>query len=77
MIDKLKPCPFCGKKDTLHIANFRELEECENFEGYNVTPYVAVVCDFNKGGCGASSGYRISSQKAVEVWNQRNTEVEE
>ena len=62
MSDKLKSCPFCRKKHTAEIAN------CE--------PYKTVVCNVNKGGCGASGGYYPTESEAIEAWNRRAGEQE-
>jgi len=70
-MDELKPCPFCGKKDTLELTSCVELEECANFESCDVDPFVCVVCSSNKGGCGATGGYSDSEQGAFEKWNRR------
>lgn len=70
MIDKLKPCPFCGS-EKLIITNRKELEECNNFERYECIPCYTVCCDFNQGGCGAASGYRLIKEEAIEAWNRR------
>lgn len=76
---RLEPCPFCGNED-LEFANMHDLEECGNFDtdnclcnGYeNVTcGYKSVICSVQRGGCGASSGYYISEEKAAEAWNRR------
>ena len=34
-------------------------------------PYVCVVCNMHEGGCGASSGYYDSAEKAIAAWNRR------
>lgn len=67
---ELKPCPFCGKSDTLEFTTCAELEECENFEACH-GDFLAVVCNVRKGGCGAVSGYASSIKKAAEKWNRR------
>lgn len=53
---ELKPCPFCGKTNIFVCKEDGEYQ---------------VVCDFSQEGCGASSGFRESMKKAVEVWNRR------
>lgn len=68
---RLKPCPFCGSVESLKIASAMDMEECENFEQCGQCSYLTIVCDFNKGGCGATSGFRISEEKAIEAWNRR------
>lgn len=76
---ELKPCPFCGANVTT-ISNARDLEECSNFESDDCPcqnyeklycSYFTVVCDVNKGGCGAASGYQTSIKKAINAWNRR------
>ncbi len=76
---ELKPCPFCGKKVAV-MTNAHDLEECSNFENDNChcsefesnpCEYNTVVCDVNKGGCGASSGYYPTIEEAIEAWNRR------
>ena len=59
---ELKKCPFCGKTDTLEVGSDRR------------TGYWNVVCNYNLGGCGASSGYRKEEKDAIEAWNRRKGE---
>lgn len=76
---KLDKCPFCGAA-VAEIVTVQNLETCANFEDYDVCMcfepsgdcgmYVA-VCDANKGGCGASSGWQTSPEAAAEAWNRR------
>lgn len=73
---ELKPCPFCGG-EKLIITGCKELEECSNFEKCERTYYYTVCCDFNQGGCGASSGYRLNEEEAIEAWNRRAGEQNE
>lgn len=79
MTKELKPCPFCGAS-MLEITNAHDLEECANFadescpcENYEDVgcSYFTVVCNVNKGGCGASSGYYETEEKAIAAWNRR------
>jgi hypothetical protein len=68
---KIERCPFCGK-EVAEISNCQELEGCRHFEGCPATePYVCVVCNMFEGGCGASSGYYDSAEKAIAAWNRR------
>ena len=76
---KLDACPFCGAS-VAEIATAHNLEECANFEDFDVCPVYCpsgdcglfvVVCSMNAGGCGASSGYRTSPAKAAAAWNER------
>lgn len=79
---ELKPCPFCGGR-MLEITSMRDLEECGNFEHESChceqyekpgnCGYITIVCNKNKGGCGAASGYYVTEGKAVEAWNRRTS----
>lgn len=70
MSEKLKKCPFC-EKEVADIANCIELEDCANFEECGNSGWVCVVCNANKGGCGATGGYADSEEKAILKWNTR------
>lgn len=73
----LLPCPFCGNKTALKICSAEEAldstlprDACECY---------AVVCAANPkgfGGCGASSGFRLSREAAAAAWNQRRSNNE-
>jgi len=74
MNPKLDPCPFCGREDTPTLTTAKELEMCRNKEctlDYRDCYAVAVVCDYNKGGCGGCGGYGSTEQEAVDKWNER------
>ena len=60
-MNELKPCPFCGSEKLVIL---------EEVAYGNILNY-AVCCDFDHGGCGATSGYRISEKEAIEAWNRR------
>lgn len=72
---ELKPCPFCGS-EKLIIAGCRGLNECNNCEECENEYRYAVCCDFTEGGCGATSGYRLNEEEAIEAWNRRAGEQE-
>lgn len=64
MNPELKPCPFCGSS----IApSLQDTEEA----GRLPTNDWQVVCDFTNRGCGGSSGFRPTQEKAIELWNTR------
>lgn len=77
---ELKPCPFCGKYGA-EVTNMHDLEECANFEDKScpceqykepgACNYITIVCNVNEGGCGASSGYFSTEEKAIKAWNRR------
>lgn len=68
-MSELKPCPFCGRQN-IELDSSKELEEYENFEECH-SEYYTLVCDWNKGGCGASSGFYPTIKEAIEAWNRR------
>ena len=54
---ELKPCPFCGATEpTVHILD---------------APESLVVCDYRKGGCGASVRPFNTDKQAIEAWSDR------
>ena len=70
---KLLPCPFCGKIDTLIVGSDLELSCKEDYDDWSElnSETFAVACDFLKGGCGATSGFRDSKEFAIHTWNTR------
>ena len=70
---EFKPCPFCGK-NVPHVGTVAEHEYmCEDDIGYWFgSTHFDVVCDFNNGGCGASTGKNYATaEEAIEAWNRR------
>lgn len=70
---ELKPCPFCGAKvaaaDSVAGILLTDSDD-PNFE-WNDSHY-AVVCDFNRGGCGSMTGCGHETiEDAAEAWNRR------
>jgi len=55
--EELKPCPFCGKSSSLTRDEVGE--------------QTAIVCDANRGGCGAQSGYTGLKEQPTYRWNMR------
>ena len=67
---EIKQCQFCGNKNIVKDG-CKCLEACKHFEDCEEESYVAVVCNVNEGGCGASSGYYLTLSEAVSKWNRR------
>ena len=67
---KLKRCPFCGKRKATTIVNQFELKDCPEPDEDVIKRYT-VVCDHDKGGCGATCGFRSSREVAALFWNTR------
>lgn len=81
-MDDLKPCPFCGSTKAPQLSTIWECEMCRNFDledcpecyepnGSDGCMHI-VVCSVNSGGCGASTGWNINKEKAIEAWNRRS-----
>lgn len=85
-MENLKPCPFCGEC-VAEISNLQECEECANFEQeecpvcyepvaieidaeHHPCPRF-IVCNVNKGGCGASTGWHYNLEELIKAWNKR------
>ena len=73
----LKPCPFCGRADTLKLTTAQEIAE-EGEDDPMPWPHSgswAVICDGSApggpGGCGATGGFRASRLEAVQAWSAR------
>ena len=64
---RLCACPFCGSKVAPYVTRYWDDGRCcyREFEWQ-------VICNFNKGGCGASSGVRGSEEAAINLWNRRD-----
>jgi len=61
----LRECPHCGNTEALTV---------KHCDGPGENPDQSrVVCDFTKGGCGASGGVRYTEAEAIEAWNDRAT----
>lgn len=71
-MSELKKCPFCGKKvaECKSVVEIEEIDENNDLYGRWEDTY-EVVCNYNKGGCGATSGARGCKDEAIEAWNRR------
>lgn len=63
---ELKPCPFCGRADSVNRDKFDTL--ILRFSLYSV------FCDRDKGGCGAYGAYERTEEDAIKAWNRRQDE---
>jgi len=66
-MEALRPCPFCGRSDTMCFSNNHE--ECD--DDIDVPTMYIVVCSMHDGGCGAHSGYYETKREAAAAWNRR------
>ena len=67
-IPMLQKCPFCGG-DVGTIVNQYELNDYQ--ENDDAVKMFTVVCDYDKGGCGATCGFHSSEYYAALAWNTR------
>ena len=70
MTDNLKPCPFCNSTEHLKIISCSDEKcngDCTDCDYMTFT----VCCSVTSGGCGASSGYKETKEKAIKHWNRR------
>ena len=69
---ELNPCPFCGKTDSLKIADQYEMICLDKeYEPPESELDYTVVCSVHTGGCGAACGFQRTPDEAVAEWNQR------
>lgn len=66
----LNICPFCGK-DAALFARCNEVSACGGWQECSSAKYVTVVCSFQHGGCGSSTGFYPTPEEAVAAWNRR------
>lgn len=67
---ELKRCPFCKGQNINIIACYDDA--CENVycEGCDKVRYT-VVCNAQRGGCGAICGWKATKEDAITAWNTR------
>ena len=67
-MEELKACPFCGS----HSVKLSTAAKIDMDDEPGADNEWAVVCNYNAGGCGATSGYRDTPESAVDAWNRRS-----
>jgi hypothetical protein len=71
MMEKLKPCPFCGQIKPVRVFSDFELEHNQDGDPFQYT----VVCDASTigglCGCGGQCGFEKNKEKAIKAWNRR------
>ena len=72
----LRKCPFCGAK----VAYFGTVADIElmddDYPDYELAKdHYAVVCNYNEGGCGATTRGYATAEEAIEAWNRRCGDV--
>lgn len=61
---RLNPCPFCGSLDAPRLMTRH------GKNGWRDRYYV--ICDYEDGGCGSSSGWYHTKAEAANFWNRRS-----
>lgn len=62
MSEELKPCPFCGKTESVRV--YIEIN------GYTVRCCAGGISPENSG-CGADCGFELTEEDAIKKWNAR------
>lgn len=66
----LEPCPFCKRRDAVFVGDISTIKNELHISKIPVQfKQFAVCCNINKGGCGATSGYRQTIDDAISTWN--------
>lgn len=69
MSSLFKPCPHCGKQESVGVVRWSD--EHEYYPDSGEEDSYAINCNFNQKGCGATGGYRITLEDAAVAWNKR------
>jgi hypothetical protein len=67
-----KPCPYCGVFGSVYVSTTIEVNDCN---GCGSDETFLVICDFCKGGCGASGPVKDNEKSAVLAWNVRSGQM--
>ena len=67
----LRACPFCGRFEPVHTEDCT-MEPCPDAEcDLCEERAYRVICDTDRDGCGASSGWYETREDAADGWNER------
>ena len=72
-MDRLKPCPFCGKSPSIRVVSFRDVA-CNYFSGETVVKHVKryrVGCGYALCLCHPQTCLYDAQEEAIEAWNRR------
>nr|DAG04913.1 MAG TPA: restriction alleviation protein [Siphoviridae sp. ctClL93] len=72
-MDRLKPCPFCGKSPSIRVAGFRDID-CDYSSGDTVVKHVKryrVGCGYALCLCHPQTCLYDAQEEAIEAWNRR------
>lgn len=70
----LDPCLFCEKGIAMFVK-CQEMKFCADYRKCEDGHYTSVVCSFQRGGCGASTGFFPTPQEAADAWNRRPCKI--
>ena len=70
---ELKPCPFCRNNSAPEILPIAEIGLLDSDDPLyeELMNQFTVICNYQKGGCGASCGTKANPGEAIEAWNRR------
>lgn len=74
---RLEKCPCCGS-DVAFVGTVAEIDyvECDEDIPVWAEEHWTVVCDYLKGGCGASTSGRYKTpEEAIAAWNGRPSKI--
>ena len=72
MQNKLRKCPFCGKRVAVceTVADIGLMDD--DYPDYDWAKNLyAVVCNYTAGGCGAATRGYATVKAATKAWNRR------
>jgi len=67
-MNELKPCPFCGNTEP-ELTQFADADWVSHEDSDELGFFV--ICSVHRGGCGASSGWKLEATEVTDLWNKR------